>query len=344
MALFGNATSHRHASREKAMQLASRNLPFIILTAGLLVSAGNVSVLAAEYPSRPIRLVVPFPPGGAADPVARTIAQALGARLGQPVVIINKGGAGGSLAMDEVARSLPDGYTLLLAHSGMTYMPGLYRKLPFDPVKSFDVIVDAVSGFYMLAVNPSVPVKSVAELVAYARANPGKLTYGSAGVGSTLHLAGEMFKRSANIDIVHVPYKGAGPAITDLAGGQTSMMFGPAVSILPLAEAGKLRVLAVTSANRWPQMSDLPAMAETLPGFEIVGWYGLAAPAGTPRSEIAKLNSETNLALQSSGFVAHLRQLTYEPLGGTPDEAAARMKAEVVRWTKIIKDADIEAR
>ncbi len=324
------------------MNLHRRRL--LQLVAGATAPAVLPQIARADtYPSRPIRLVVPFPPGGAADPVARTIAQALGSRLGQPMVILNKGGAGGSLAMDEVARASADGYTLLLAHSGMTYMPGLYRKLPFDPVKSFDTIVDAVSGFYVLAVNPSSPAKSVADLIALAKAKPGKLTYGSAGIGSTLHLAGEMFKRAAKIDIVHVPYKGGGPAITDLAGGQTAMMFGPAVGILPLAKDGKIRALAVTSAKRSPLAAELPTMAETMPGFEIVGWYGLAAPAGTPKSAIAKLNSETNLALQSSDLIARLRGLTYEPMGGTPDEASARMKADVVHWTQIIKDAGIEA-
>jgi tripartite-type tricarboxylate transporter receptor subunit TctC len=300
------------------------------------------SALADDYPSRPIRLVVPFPPGGAVDPVARTIAQALGARLGQPLVILNRGGAGGSLGADEVAKSQPDGYTLLLANSTMAHMPALYRKLPFDPVKDFDEIIVAAEGFFVLAVNPTVPAHSVAELIAYAKANPGKVTYGSAGIGSLIHLAGELFKRAAGVDILHVPYKGAGPAITDLAGGQIAMMFGPAVSILPLAKAGKIRALAVTSAKRATFAPDLPSVAETVPGFDIVGWYGLAAPTGTPKSDISKLNSETNRALQSADLGARLHELTYEPVGGTPDEASARMKAGVAHWTKIIKDAGIE--
>ncbi len=295
----------------------------------------------AAYPERPIRLIVPFPPGGAADPVARVLAQALGDRLGQAVAILNRGGAGGSLGMDEAAKATPDGYTLLLDHSGMTYMPGLYRKLPFDPTKDFAPIVTAVSGFYVLAVGPNVPIKSVAELIAYAKANPGKLTYGSAGIGSTLHLAGELLKREAGVDILHVPYKGAGPAINGLIGGQTQMMFGPAVAILPLARAGKIRALAVTSAKRSALAPDLPAVAETLPDFDIVGWYGLAAPAGTPPAEIARLNADTNHVLQSPELIARLRELTYEPIGGTPEEAGARIKVDVARWTKIIHDAGI---
>jgi len=246
------------------------------------------------------------------------------------------------IGMDEVAKSAPDGYTLLLVHSGLTYMPGLYRKLTFDPAKDFDGVITAVSGIYVLAVNPASPIKSVAELLVYAKANPGKVTYGSAGIGSTLHLAGEFFKLKAGVDIVHVPYKGAAPAITDLLGGQTQMMFGPAVDILPLAEAGKLRALAVTSAKRSTLAPGLPAVAETLPGFEVVGWYGLAAPAGTPKSIIAKLNADANRALQSGELSAQFRQLGYEPIGDTPEQASARIKSDVALWTKIIRDAGIQ--
>jgi tripartite-type tricarboxylate transporter receptor subunit TctC len=310
-------------------------LLFVLLSFGAPVAAAD------DYPSRPIRLVVPFAPGGATDPVARGLTNAINAKLAKPIVVYNHGGAGGSVGMDEVAKSPPDGYTLLLVHSGITYMPGLYRKLPFDPIKDFDAIITAVSGFYVLAVNPEVPIKSVAELIAYAKANPGKLTYGSAGIGSTLHLAAEFFKLEAGLDIVHAPYKGAGPAVTDLLGGQIQMMFGPANAILPLAKAGKLRALAVTSAKRSPLAPDLPAVAETLPGFEVAGWYGFAAPAGTPRNVIATINAESNRALQSPELVTQFRRLGYEPIGGTPEEANARIKLEVAHWTKIIHDAGI---
>jgi tripartite-type tricarboxylate transporter receptor subunit TctC len=307
-----------------------------------VLSFGIAGAAADDYPSRPIRLIVPFAPGGAVDPVARLIANPLGGRLGQPLVIYDRGGAGGSIGMDEVAKSSPDGYTLLLDHSGMTYMPGLYRTLPFDPVKDFDAVITAVSGLYVLAVNLDLPVKSVAELIAYAKANPGKLSYGSAGVGSTLHLAGELFKHAAGVDIVHVPYRGAAPAATDLIGGQIPMMFGPAAAMLPLAQAGKIRALAVTSPQRSALAPQLPTMAETMPGFEVVGWYGLAAPAGTPKEVIARLNAETNRVLQSPDLVAQFRTLSYEPIGGTPEEAGARIKADVAHWTKIIHDAGIE--
>ena len=307
----------------------------------VLLMLGTGGARADEYPSHPIHLIVPFAPGGAVDPIARLIANPLGERLSKPVVIYDHGGAGGSIGMDEVAKAPPDGYTLLLDHSGMTYMPGLYRELPFDPVKDFAPVITAVAGFYVLAVNNDLPVKSVAELIAYAKAHPGKLSYGSAGVGSTLHLAGELFKRAIGTDIIHVPYKGAAPAATDLAGGQIPMMFGPATALLPLAAAGKIRALAVTAAKRSGLAPDLPTMAETLPGFEVVGWYGLAAPAGTPADVVAKLNGDTNAVLQSPDLVAHMRELSYEPIGDKPDEASARIKADVARWTKAIHDAGI---
>jgi tripartite-type tricarboxylate transporter receptor subunit TctC len=195
----------------------------------------------------------------------------------------------------------------------------------------------------VLVVGSSVPFKSVAELIAYAKANPGKLSYASAGVGSTVHLAGEFFKHSAGIDIVHVPYKGSGPATTDLVGGQVQMMFGPAVNTLPLAQAGNLRALAVTSGKRSALAPDLPTVAESgLPGFDVVGWYGLAAPAGTPKPALARLNAAANSVLKSADLIAQFRLQGYEPVGGTPEEATAWIKAEVTRWTNVIREAGIE--
>jgi tripartite-type tricarboxylate transporter receptor subunit TctC len=315
-----------------------RRLGFLCVALGV----GLAAAAADDYPSHAIRLVVPFAPGGAVDSLARVIANPLAERLGQPVVVYNRGGAGGSIGMDEVAKAAPDGYTLLLDHSGLTYMPGFYRNLPFDPARDFSGIIVAVSGIYVLAVNNDLPVKSVAELIAYVKANPGKLSYGSAGVGSSLHLAGEFLKHDAGIDIVHVPYKGPAEAATDLIGGRIQMMFGPSVTILPLAQAGKIRALAVTSAKRSSFAPELPTMAETLPGFEVVGWYGLAAPAGTPADIVSRLNAEANRALQSPDLNAQVRKLGYEEIGGTPEEANARINTDVVRWTKIIHDAGIE--
>jgi tripartite-type tricarboxylate transporter receptor subunit TctC len=295
------------------------------------------------YPGRPIRLVVPFAAGGGVDVIARLIGRALSDNIGVGVTIDNRGGAGGINGMDAVAKAAPDGYTLLAAHSGFTAMPGLYAKLPFDPVKDFDGVIVATSGAYALAVATSLPVKSVAELVALAKAGPGKLNYGSAGIGSTVHLAGEFFKRSTGTNIVHVPYKGAGPALNDLVGGHINMMFGPVINVLPLHANGQLRALAVTSPKRSNLVPDMPTIAEAgVPGFEVVGWYGLAAPAGTPRTIIARINAEMSLALSSPALIDQLEKQGLEPVSGTPDQASALIKAEVARWTAIIREAGIK--
>jgi tripartite-type tricarboxylate transporter receptor subunit TctC len=317
-----------------------------LLTA-LAFASGAVLVprrVRAAYPERPVMLIVPFAAGGAVDSVARVMANALTANLGKPLVIDNRGGAGGIIGMDAAAHAAADGYTLLLSHSGFTAMPGLYRTLPFDPVRDFNGVVTIASGAYVLAVNPATPYTSVAELIAYARANPGKVAYGSAGVGSTVHLAGEVFKRMAAVDILHVPYKGAAPAVMDVVGGQIQMMFGPAVNILPLARSGKLRALAVTSAVRSTLAPEVPTLAESgLPGFEVVGWYGLATRAGTDHEAIAILNAATNRALAAPEVVAQLRQQGLEPVGGTPEEASERIKSDVAHWTDVIRDAGIQA-
>ena len=297
----------------------------------------------AAYPERPVRLIVPFAAGGAVDSVARVLGKALSANLGGSIVIDNRGGAGGVIGMEAVAHAPADGYTLLLSHSGFAAMPGLYRDLPFDPVRDFAGVVTAASGAYVLAVNSAEPFTSVADLIAYAKANPGRLTYGSAGAGSIIHLAGEFFKRTAAVELVHVPYKGAAPAITDLVGGQIRMMFAPAVNALPLAASGKLRALAVTSAKRSRLAPDLPTIAESgLPGFEVTGWYGLAAPAATAPAAVARLNAETNRALASADTVEQLRQQGLEPVGDTSEQASAWIRSEVAQWTKVIRDAGIK--
>ena len=308
--------------------------------AAATLTAGPVS--AQDYPNKSIRLIVPFAAGGAVGAVARVLSTPLQASLGQSIVIDNRGGAGGIIGMDAVAKSPPDGYTLLLAHSGLTYMPGLYRTLPFDPEKDFEPVITAVTGIYVLAVSNDAPFKTFAEMIAYAKGNPGKLSYGSAGIGSTLHLAAEFLKRAAGINMIHVPYKGAAQATTDLVGGQIQMMFGPAVAILPLAQSGKVRALAVTSLKRSSLMPDLPTVAESVPGFEVTGWYGLAAPAGTPKPIVAKLNAEANRALKSPELIEQFRVQGYEPLGGTPEEMKTQIRNDVAQWTKIIRDAAIE--
>ena len=244
--------------------------------------------------------------------------------------------------MQIAATATPDGYTLLLSTAGFTALPALHEKLPFDPVKDFTGVIVAESGIYILVVNPAAPLKSVKELIAYAKANPGKLDFASAGIGSTIHLAGELFKSMAQIDMVHVPYKGAGPAITDVIGGQVQTMFASALNALPLIKSGKLRALAVTSARRSTLAPGLPTVAESgVPGFEVVGWYGLAAPFRTPKAIIRKLNADANGALKSPNLIELLQVQGLETVGGTPEEATALIKNDVARWTRLTRDAGI---
>ena len=326
--------------REHALPVSRRGFIGAALAASTTLPSRGAR---AAYPERPVRLIVPFAAGGAVDSVARVLGKALSANLGGSIVIDNRGGAGGVIGMEAVAHATADGYTLLLSHSGFAAMPGLYRDLPFDPVRDFAGVVTAASGAYVLAVNSAEPFTSVADLIAYAKANPGRLTYGSAGAGSIIHLAGEFFKRTAAVELVHVPYKGAAPAITDLVGGQIRMMFAPAVNALPLAASGNLRTLAVTSAKRSRLAPGLPTVAESgLPGFEVTGWYGLAAPAATAASAVARLNAETNRALASADTVEQLRQQGLEPVGDTPEQASAWIRSEVAQWTKVIRDAGIK--
>ena len=316
-----------------------------LIKTAALASAASLAprVARAAYPERPIRLIVPFVPGGAVDAVGRLLGNAMPADLGQPVVIENRGGAGGVIGMEASAHAAPDGYTMMVSHSGFAAMQGLYRKLPFDPVHDFAGIITAVSGIYVLVVNPAVPFKSVAELIAYAKANPGKLSYASAGVGSTVHLAGEFFKHAAAIDIVHVPYKGSGPATTDLVGGQVQMMFGPAVNTLPLAQAGNLRALAVGSLTRYPQLPDVPTVAESgFPDFEAIQWVGLLTTAGTPKEVVDRLNVEVNKALKDPDLIAKLAQEGMLPAGGTPAEFHSLIATEIKNWKDTARAADIK--
>lgn len=319
----------------------------------VLIAALNVapniapSITAAlaqdAYPSRLVKVIIPSAPGSTTDLLARLIADQLSQRWGKPVIVENISGAGMSIGAAQAFRAAPDGYTLFISPpSPVTFMKLLYRDLPFEPTQ-FTPISLLVRVPNALVVRKDLPAANIRELIAHAKANPGKVTYASAGAGSTLHLAAEFFKRSAGIDILHVPYKGAAQATTDLVGGQVQMMFGPTVAILPLAQAGKLRALAVTSLKRSKLAPELPTMVESgVPGFEISGWYGLAAPAGTPKPIIAKLNADTNRALQSPDLIEQFRIQGYETLGGTPDDMNALIRADVARWTQIIRDAGIE--
>jgi len=292
----------------------------------------------AAYPERPVRLIVPFAAGGAVDSVARVLGKALTANLGGSIVIDNRGGAGGVIGMEAVAHAAADGYTLLLSHSGFAAMPGLYRDLPFDPVRDFAGVVTAASGAYVLAVNSAEPFTSVVDLIAYAKANPGRLTYGSAGAGSIIHLAGEFFKRTAAVELVHVPYKGAAPALQDVIAGHVDMMFATAASVVAHIRDGQVRALAVTTPTRTAVMPELATVDELgLKGFDATTWHGLVVPAKTPKDIVSTLHRATVAALNDAGVKKQLGDLGVDIVGSTPESFAAYIKAEIPKWTAIIK-------
>jgi tripartite-type tricarboxylate transporter receptor subunit TctC len=300
---------------------------------------------AQSYPDKPIRIVIPFPAGGGPDLVARLIAPKLTEALGQPIVFDYRVGANGTIGNEFVARSAPDGYTLLMGAAGaLTVAPHVYAKVQFDTFKDFEPIALVGTSPYIVALHPSVPASSVAELTAYAKANPGKLNYGSSGTGGLPHLAGELYERLAGVDLVHVPYKGIAPAITDLVGGQVQLLFGDVGLVLPHVKAGNLKAIAVTSKQRATPLPDVPTMIEAgVPGYQMGTWWGLLAPAGTPRPIVARLNAEVRKALSlpeiQSAFKA--RSLEYELT--TPEQFAARIRDEYDTWGKIVKEANIKA-
>ena len=315
--------------------------------AALVGATTSASVLAqaASYPNRPIRIVVPFPVGGIADTFSRTIAIKLTEVWGQPVVVENKTGAGGNIGAELVAKSAPDGYTLVMGNIGSHAVNvSLFKNIPFDPIKDFVPIAHVLDAEGLLVVNPSVNANSVREILELARAQPGKLSYASGGLGTTSHLAGELFKSTAKVDIVHVPYKGNSPAITDLLGGQTQMSFATMPTVLPHVKAGKLRAIASIGLARTVALPDVPTVAESgLPGFEVSNWIGLFAPVGTPPEIVAKLNAEVQKIMRSPDVQKRLEAEGARFIPTTPGQFAAFQKDELVKWAKIIKDANIKA-
>jgi tripartite-type tricarboxylate transporter receptor subunit TctC len=305
----------------------------------LLAVVAAPGAAAQAYPARPVKLVVPFPPGGPLDATGRLVAQKLTEAWGQPVVVENKPGAGGNIGADLVAKSAPDGYTILLgALSTHAVNPTLYPNMPYDAVRDFAPITLLATTPNVLVVNPSLPVNSVKELVAYAKANPGKLAFGSGSNGSAGHLAGELFKVETGTDIIHVPYKGAAPAMQALLAGDVQFMFDNLASATPQVKAGKLKALAVTTARRSPLAPELPTMAEAgLPGFDITTWYGLMAPAGTPSAIVAKWNAEVTKILNSPDVKERLAAQGAEAAPTTPDQFAAFIKAEIPKYARIVK-------
>jgi tripartite-type tricarboxylate transporter receptor subunit TctC len=303
-----------------------------------------VAAYAQTYPSRPLRLIVPFPPGGSTDILARALSQKLAEGLGQPVVIDNRPGAGGSIGAEAAAKAAPDGTTLMMGHLGtLAVNAAIYKKLPYDPVKSFAPVCLMAIVPSVLVVNPSLPVSSVAELIAYAKKNPGKLAYGSAGSGSTSHLTTEYFKLATGTDILHVPYKGVGPMLTDLISGQLSMGLNGAPAVMPHVNSGRLRALAVSSLTRLPSLPNIPTLAESgLSGFEANGWYGIVAPAGTPREIVARLNAEIRRIVATPELRARLDAEGAIPAADTPEAFAAFIASEIARWGAVVRRAGIE--
>jgi len=298
-------------------------------------------VQAQNYPAKPIRLIVPLAPGGGMDTVARGIAIKLNESLGQAVVVDNRGGGGGSIGAELVAHAAPDGYTLLMMSATAVIHPLMY-KAQYDPVRDFTPVSQVTTQPYVIVVNPAVPVMSVAELIVYAKSNPGKLNYASAGNGSLIHLASELFKSMTGVQMVHVPYKGIGAAYPDLIGGHIQLIFASIISALPLIQSQRLRALAVTGVQRAKALPDLPTVAEAgVPGFAVTQWYGVQAPAGTPRSIVERLNREIVKTLQLAEVAARLASDGAEAAGGSPQQFAALIRAERERWARVIKQAGI---
>jgi tripartite-type tricarboxylate transporter receptor subunit TctC len=310
-----------------------------------LVACGTGGARAqGVYPAKPVRVVVPYPPGGPTDVLVRIVATRLTETLGQPFPIDNKPGASGMIGAGEVARALPDGYTLLGNASVHVINPSLYAKVTFDAIADFSPVTLLASVPLVLVVNNDLPVKSVRDLIAHARANPGKLNFASSGNAAAPHLAGESFRLATGAPMQHVPYKGSAPALTDLIGGQVQLMFDSMPSAMPHVKAGKLRPLAVTTAKRSAALPDLPTVAEAgVPGYDISTWYGLWAPRGTPREVVEKLATETAKVLRLPDVRERYAALGAEPVGNTPDEFAAYCRSELAKWARVVKESGARA-
>ena len=313
-----------------------------LVPCAVLLAPGNVAAADAKYPTKPIRLVVPFTPGGSNDLVGRVLSQKFHEAWGQPVIIDNRPGAGSTIGVDLVVRAPPDGYTLLTTSAGIAINVSLY-KLPYNPITDLAPVILLAQMPYLLAVNPSLPAKSARDIVTLAKAQPGRLTFASSGAGTSSHLAMELFRYTANIDLLHVPFKGGGPAVTSVIGGETQGVFNVITGTLPYARSGKLRGLAVSSAKRAEVALDIPTIAESgVPGYDMISWYNVFAPARTPRAVIDKLNAEINRMLQSPDVRERFQTLGVTPLGGTPEVLGKYLEFETSRWAKLIKDTGIK--
>lgn len=306
----------------------------------LMAFAG--STLAQAYPSKPIKVVIPWVAGGAVESLARVIGNKMSESLGQPLILEARAGANGTIGSAAVAKSAPDGYTLLIGHVGpLAISPALQTQMQYDTIKDFEPVSQLVSGPTLVVVRPDIPVRSTRELIDYAKANPGKLSYGSVGVGSTTHLAGEMLRMMTGVEILHVPYKGGPPVVADLLGGRIGFAFVAVNLALSQVRAGQLRAIAVSSLERSSLFPDLPTVSETLPGFELSSWHGLLAPAGTPKAIIARLNESVEFALKVPEVVKWLQDSGLEPSKSGPREFAAYIRSETAKWAKTVKAAKV---
>lgn len=315
-----------------------RGLLFVVIAVCALIAQ---PVSAQTWPNRPIHLVVPFPASGTTDIVARFVAAELGKSLGQQIVVENRPGAGGNIGTDFVAKSTPDGYTFVMGTVGTHAInTSLYAKLPYDPVKDFAPVTLVASVPNVLEVNPALPVKTVNELITYAKANPGKLNFASSGNGTSIHLSGELFKAMTGVDMLHIPYKGSAPAVTDLIAGQANLMFDNLPSSIAYIKSGRLRAIAVTTLKRSPALPDVPTINESgVPGFEASSWFGVLAPAGTPKEIVNRLHDEIVKALHTPRLKNSLLSQGAEPIGDTPEEFADYISAEIAKWAKVVKQS-----
>ncbi len=324
------------------MKFSRRKFVHLAAAAGA-VAAWPRGAAALDYPARPVRMIVPFAPGGPTDVFARLLAQRLSEQLKVQFYIENVPGAGGNIGAGRAAEATGDGYTILVDGANFVVNPALYQQTPYDPTKSFEPVTIAVTAAAVLTVNPSLPVQSVKELVDLIKANPGKYSYASPGVGTPPHLVGELFRLTLGLDLVHVPFNGGGPAVASTVGGHTPISFGSTAPAVPMIKDGKLRALAVTTKTRSRALPDVPTMAEA--GYpEIVGesWFAVVVPAGTPKDVVALLSRETTAAVKSPEMAPRLAELGYEPVASTPEECEATFKTEAVKWTKVIHDAGIK--
>ena len=306
--------------------------------ASALVAALPQNLLAQSYPNKPIKFVVGFAPGGATDVVGRLMAKKIGDALGQPIIIENRAGGSSNIGAEAVVRAAPDGYTFYVCAITSAINVSLFPKLPFDFAKDFEPVALFANVPNILVVHPSVPAKTVKELIDYARAQPGKLSYASSGAGTSIHLSGELFKMLAKVDMVHIPYKGSAPAMTDMIGGQVQVMFDNMPSALPHVKGGKLRALAVTSAQRSPSAPDIPTMGEAgVAGFDVQSWFGLVAPKGTPKDIIARLNAEAVKALASADIKERFMDLGAVPGPMSPEAFGEYIRSEIIRWSEVVK-------